>query len=256
MSKLLLGPNRPFALPSGRKDGRKAAGMYGPELARVVTGEDDLSEWSDEELERGQRRKDGRWPPGRLPPAFPRQLVEEYSRRVKTRIAQRIAKASIPAVETLVEIAEGFFDSPAEARERRGAANDLLDRFLGKPTEHVEQTLTIAPWQEALEEAIEADWGFGPVVDVAEAWTGDPLEDPTPWEEEEDAMPWDGWDESEGEPTYQEPGNGPQDTAGSREPPLPAYDGPGDGDRYGVFTPWPPGSLPPPSHGGPAVGWR
>lgn len=45
------------------------------------------------------------------------------------------------SVQTLIELRDS---AQAEGSVRRGAANDLLDRFLGKPTQRVEQTQKVS----------------------------------------------------------------------------------------------------------------
>lgn len=115
------------------------------------------------------------------------------------------------------------------------------------------------------EEPLEASWNPEPPEGTWVNWFGDVwTDDDVPLDDEEpaqyDGPPYDP-ESAEGLPDYPSEDYGPQDpaggTAGSREPPPPSYaDGaPGYGPGN-PLEPWPPGTLPPPSHGGPAVEWR
>ena len=109
-------------------------------------GEEDLSKWSDAELERGRlKAKDGtfRGPPAKVVPAA---IHNELVRR-KMRKAYRLLQTSTPkAVAVLLEIAE---DKDADPAVRVKAASEILDRVLGKAPQTVQLDVDITPDNES-----------------------------------------------------------------------------------------------------------
>jgi len=65
------------------------------------------------------------------------------------RLATMIAGAAEDAVHKLIELVS---DDDVSASVQRAAANDLLDRFLGKPTQHIESRVGGLPSIEDVEE--------------------------------------------------------------------------------------------------------
>ena len=103
-----------------------------PTTVGVVNGTEDLSRWSDAELERGQKRdKNGRWPT-KKPTIVARAVHDELVRRKMSRAYDLLRTNVYKAVEVLVSIAT---DKRADKAIRVKAATEILDRTLGKPTE-------------------------------------------------------------------------------------------------------------------------
>jgi hypothetical protein len=124
----------------------------GPRTARVIRGEDDLSEWSDRELEYGTRRlKGNRWPP--KPKVVATQVHDELVRRRLKKGIHLLRTSTVDAVRVLIKIVR---DEEASNRDRLKAAELILDRALGKAPEHVNVSLgpDLAPWQQMMADSI------------------------------------------------------------------------------------------------------
>lgn len=131
-----------------RRDGTSSMQVSRTTTA-ILTGREDLSEWSDEELERGQRRgKDGKF---RKPPTVIAKAVhDELVKRRMSRAYDLLRASTYDAVQVLVEVAK---DENADTGVRVKAAELILDRTLGKAPQHV--TLDVnAPWQKLMAQAI------------------------------------------------------------------------------------------------------
>jgi hypothetical protein len=129
------------------KDNRISVGKT---TLAILAGEDDLSGWSDEELERGQKRDPhGRWV-GRKPKVVARPLYDELVRRKLSAASDLLRANTHAAVQVLVDIAK---DPRAENRDRLKAVEMILNRTLGK--EPVKVAVEVkAKWEEALAAAI------------------------------------------------------------------------------------------------------
>jgi hypothetical protein len=132
-------------------DGRGIVAIS-PTSAGILAGEVDLSEWSDEELARGQRRdKHGRWS-GRPPKVIPSEVHAEIVRRKMSEAYTLLRENTYKAVEVLVEVATDKKASPAV---RVQAAEQILDRTLGKAVEHMKLDVDVmAPWQRLIANSI------------------------------------------------------------------------------------------------------
>ncbi len=126
----------------------------GTTIARILRGEDDLSEWSDAELERGQRRlRDGSFP-SRRPQVIATQLHDELVRRRLGRTTKLLQRSTPQAIRLLVKIVR---DEEASNRDRIKAAELILDRALGKAPQAVDlhiDTEKLQPWQRMMAESI------------------------------------------------------------------------------------------------------
>lgn len=115
----------------------------------------DVSDWDDEELERGRRRdKNGNFT-GRPPKVVPRAVFVEYVQR-KTRRAEL---AMAESMEELVAVLADIAKDPNEDPELRvKVATWTLEHFIGKAPTNVSVQADvrhqIAPWERALESAI------------------------------------------------------------------------------------------------------
>lgn len=107
-------------------------------IAAIANGEvDDVSEWDEEELKRGQRRaRDGtfRGRPGKL---VPRRVYDELRRRTANEFHEMVRQELVPAMQVVVDMAKGQTD-PDPTRLK--AAQEIINRFAGKAPEKVEIT--------------------------------------------------------------------------------------------------------------------
>jgi hypothetical protein len=140
--------------PKRRKDG-SAQTRLSPTSAAVLHGEVDLVDWDDEELLRGKRRSaDGTFK-GRPTQVVPTEVLHELNRRRFTRAHALLASSLEDTIHMLLSIV----NDPASAdSDRIKAAEILLDRTLGKPTERVQLGLGFngddPPWKRAVVNAI------------------------------------------------------------------------------------------------------
>lgn len=68
------------------------------------------------------------------------RLCEEITKAGRDPLRTIIEAAAMDSVNTLIELRD---DPKVPASVRKGASDSLLDRFLGKPTQHVESTTTV-----------------------------------------------------------------------------------------------------------------
>ena len=123
--------------------------------SRVVRGQDDLSEWDDEELERGRKKaKDGtfRGPPSKV---VPTACYAELTRR-KFQEAGRILKHSLKdGAEALRQI---IVSEKTSDSDRLKAIELLFDRVLGKAPQHVSLDVGSddqpSPWMKVVAQAV------------------------------------------------------------------------------------------------------
>lgn len=128
--------------------------------AALVAGEIDLSDWTDEELERGRRKsKRGDWG-GKPPQVIARQVHEELVRRKHRKSYDLLREKAYAAVETLIEVATNKRLDPAVSAVRVRAAVEILDRALGRPMESMRLKVDgVAPWEAIVAKAIVATEG-------------------------------------------------------------------------------------------------
>lgn len=118
---------------------------------KIMTGQEDLSVWSDEELKRGQRKdKNGRWQ-GRPPSIVPKAIHDEMVRRTMEKAATMMNDNLEAAVACLVDIVKG---ADVEDKDRIKAASMIIDRVMGRTPEKVELTAQVKPWQTAVQGGI------------------------------------------------------------------------------------------------------
>lgn len=80
---------------------------------------------------------------------------------VKVAVAEIAQRYTQEALETLVAIMK---NDEAPAAARAAAANSLLDRGHGKPTQHVEHELDVSRLTDEQIDAIAAAWGAAPTA--------------------------------------------------------------------------------------------
>src|SRR6266545_4907412 len=76
----------------------------GTTTARILRGEDDLSERSDAELERGQRRRRNGSVPSRRPTVIATEIHDELVRRRMKRAIHLLRTSTTKAVRVLIKV--------------------------------------------------------------------------------------------------------------------------------------------------------
>lgn len=122
----------------------------GKRNTRILTGQDDLSTWDDEELKWGRRRDKNGQLRGRPSKIVPKALHDELVKRTLARANQLMVQNTEKAVQALIDVIEG---QDTEDKDRITAAKLIMDRVLGKAPDKVELK-TDSPWQLALGAAI------------------------------------------------------------------------------------------------------
>lgn len=135
----------------GQATGKERASIrVGTGTTRLLTGQEDLSTWDDEELRRGQRRdRNGRFQ-GRQPRVVPKAVHDELVRRTLDQANKLFTENLVAAVEALCQIA---LDPGVEPKDRLRAVQMITDRSMGKSPEKVEVSAD-QPWLVALQGAI------------------------------------------------------------------------------------------------------
>lgn len=111
------------------RPGSKGAVYPGKRNMAILTGEDDLSTWDEEELIRGQlRNKHGKWP-NNPPKIVPKAVHDELVKRKLTKAYDLLNESIYEAVEILIDIAH---DEDVDASVRLKAVKEILDRTIGK----------------------------------------------------------------------------------------------------------------------------
>ena len=120
--------------------------------AAILSGEEDISLWSEEELIRGQRRdKNGHWT-GRPPKVVPKALHDELVARKMTAADDLLRESTYDAVAVLREVA---LDKEADPAIRIRASEMILDRTKGKPTANMQlQVATHTLFDQTFEDMI------------------------------------------------------------------------------------------------------
>ena len=121
----------------------------GAATVAVLAGELDLSEWTMEELERGQRKgANGRWS-GARPKVIPTVIYDEFIRRKMSAASELLRENTYDAIAELVKIAK---DPSAENRDKLKAIEMILNRTMGKEPVNVKVDMHVmAPWERAME---------------------------------------------------------------------------------------------------------
>jgi len=107
-----------------------------------------LDEWSDEELQRGQRKsRRGTWE-GRPPKVVPKRLHDELVRRQMSKANELLRDNLVGATEILIGIAQSMDTDDAV---RLKAATIIMERVLGKTPEKVEVSVQRSPFETSLD---------------------------------------------------------------------------------------------------------
>lgn len=125
----------------------RALVRVGPMNTKILLGEEDLSEWSIEELRAGRRlSKDGTFN-GRVPTIVPKALHDELVRRTLSEAERKLRDSLDDAVTALTDLVS---DPKVDAKDRLKAAGMIMDRVMGKGVDKVEVTAELKPWEKAL----------------------------------------------------------------------------------------------------------
>lgn len=117
----------------------------------ILSGEADLSIWTDEELMRGQRRdRNGKWG-GRPPKVVPTAIHNELVRRRLSKAGELLNESVVDAVQLLRKV---VVDDDANYADRIKAAVIIMERVMGKTPDRVELTAEVKPWEVALRNGI------------------------------------------------------------------------------------------------------
>lgn len=142
-------------------DGARALMRLGQANTRILTGQEDLSLWDDEELLRGQRKdKNGRFQ-GRPPKVVPLAIHREITRRQMEQAAVLMRDNLTEAVQCLIDIVKG---ADSEDKDRIKAADMILNRVMGTAPVKVEVEAVKSKFEEFGEAVVVWD---DDVIDVA-----------------------------------------------------------------------------------------
>lgn len=151
----------------------------GAKIARLIAGEDDLSDWSDEELLNGRPADQNGAFSGQPPTLIPREVYIEWIRRQMDRGFQDMLgdlREVVAAVRELVT--EPDTDDSVKLR----AASMIMDRVYGKPREAVDVSFgdNREQWERIVDEVtIDRSLDDGNVIDAEvldddDDWQDDP----------------------------------------------------------------------------------
>jgi hypothetical protein len=151
--------------------------QVGKNTAEVIE-QTDFSEWTLEELVRGQRKsKTGRWH-GKPPKVIPHALLMELNRRITPEVHKKLLQAADDAAEYVRAVNAGEQEGTAI---RLQAATYALNRLLGMPGQKLDAHVTVheSPYEASgVKKAIALrDFSESEVMD-AESYELDPWEDP------------------------------------------------------------------------------
>ncbi len=143
----------------------RALVRIGATNTRILTGQDDLSEWTDEELRMGRRRDKNGKLLGVPPKIVPKALHDELIRRTLSAANDMMRDNLEDAVTELCAIAKS---EAVEAKDRLRAISMILDRVMGKSPEKVEISGQ-SPWLIALQAGVVTVNGNGATGEVVES---------------------------------------------------------------------------------------
>lgn len=158
----------------GRTTGKERAvvrvGIMG---TRILTGQEDLTLWSNEELIRGKRRdKNGGWM-GREPVVVPKAIHDELVKRTLDEAHTEMVNSLVDAVKLLGTVVN---DTKADNKDRLTAAKMIIDRTMGREPLRVDVQVRAA-WEDALEGAVVTVGELGEVIIDADSYEEDDDDD-------------------------------------------------------------------------------
>src|SRR5512143_2439194 len=129
----------------------RALVRVGKGTTNILIGKDDLKDWDDEELRRGQRRsKNGNFT-GRAPTVVAKSIHDELVRRTLDNANKMFIENLQNAVEVLCEIVK---DDKVDAKDRLTAIKMITERALGRETRVTVDVGGETKWQAAITSAI------------------------------------------------------------------------------------------------------
>lgn len=143
----------------------RALVRLGKTNTKILTGQEDLTLWSKEELLRGQRQdRNGRWQ-GRAPKVVPKAIHDELVRRTLSEAQSKLTDSLVDAVEALADIVKG---KDVEDKDRITAAKLIIDRVMGRVPEKIDLRVGEKPkWETALEAVlVPTDADAAEIIDV------------------------------------------------------------------------------------------
>lgn len=144
----------------------RAIVRLGKANTRILTGQDDLSVWDDEELLRGQRKdKNGRFQ-GKAPTVVPVAIHREITRRQMEQAAILMRDNLTEAVQCLIDIIQG---ADSEDKDRIKAADMILNRVMGTAPVRVEVEAVKSQFEEFGESVVVYLEDDDDVIEVQEA---------------------------------------------------------------------------------------
>jgi hypothetical protein len=131
-----------------RKQPPKAKVIMSPTATGVLLGDDDVSDWDDEELLMGRRRdKNGHFT-GAEPRVIPKAVHDELIRRTTRKAQAKFQEMQDDALEALQAIVTG---ADVDDKDRLKAVEMVLNRTIGRAPEKVEVTAHRRPWEDIVE---------------------------------------------------------------------------------------------------------
>src|SRR5262245_31642161 len=119
----------------------------GQRTAATLAGLDNLEDWDDDELQRGQKRsRRGTWE-GRPPKVVPKALHDELVRRTLSKAHELLRDNLVGAVELLGTLIEG---EDVDDAVKLKAATIIMDRVMGKAPDKVEVTVQKSPFEDSM----------------------------------------------------------------------------------------------------------
>lgn len=107
----------------------------GTVATRIITGQEDLSLWDDDELQHGRRRdRNGNFG-GSDPQLVPKLLQNEITKRIFAKANELMRNNLVMAVEELMLIVKG---ADTENKDKLKAIQMIMDRTMGKEVQRIE----------------------------------------------------------------------------------------------------------------------
>ena len=142
---------------------KRALVRIGKMNTKILTGQEDLSVWSDEELRRGQRKdKNGRWQ-GRAPLVIPKAIHDELVRRTLDKANELLRDNLVLGVEALVDIIRG---QDTEDKDRLKAIDMLMVRVMGTAPVRLDADIRVSAFEEVVQQVTIKREGFGQLIDT------------------------------------------------------------------------------------------
>lgn len=127
---------------------KRAMVHMGMTNTRIMTGQEDLSLWTDEELKRGRRKgKNNRWS-GRPPSVVPKAIHDELVRRTLDRANEILRENLVVGVQCLVDLVQG---EDVDDKVRLQAALAIKDAVMGKAPASLEINATVKTYEKVFD---------------------------------------------------------------------------------------------------------